>query len=321
MQSIVEANVIIRSMSRNSGYQFSFDGVDSILMRNPDTGHWRFTPPPREALLEKYYNATFTRSTQSPSVESEFTQEILNKLRGLDSYLRTKGGFKGAYTFHDIGCGFGASVWAMQQFGNIATGNEANVEWVNKANLHCNGKLTAERIEDFLPKLNYTIDVFFTAHVLEHLIDPYTTIQTVSRFISKDGLLYICVPNAQCKPVSKKGILDPSYSHCCNFPMHLNYFTPKSMFYMLRQAGLDAIEVGTRSLFHDDASPDDCLNLLGFELFMLASPRSPKTIDAAISTEHKCNSAYQRFMEGSFPEEGVLEFQSIEFVKMSGFDY
>jgi 2-polyprenyl-3-methyl-5-hydroxy-6-metoxy-1,4-benzoquinol methylase len=299
-------------MSAFESYRRDYRGTEALAMRNPKTGHINFVPPPPYTVISEYYNTAFSRSTEPPSPKSEFTQQFLDEWKNTERLFRTRGGFGESYSFHDIGCGFGATVWAMQQIGLIASGNEANCAWVEAANPHCQFKLSTAPLSECLGSLGYKVDVYFCAHVLEHLVNPLATMKLVASHISPNGLFYICVPNAHCKPILHSGITNPGFAHCFSFPMHLHYFTPKSLFHMLRACGFDVIDLATRSLFDDKASKVDCDNLLGFELYMLATPSKNVNSNLVEAILKRCDDAYAAFMAND-KDAKMLSFPDLEY--------
>lgn len=292
-----------------------YGGFCARLCVDDATGHGRFAPMPSAALLERYYNGTFTRSETAVTPEAEFTPEVLDVIRRTIAYVREITGLPENFTYHDVGCGFGASVWAAQQLGLQATGSEVNRAWVDGANPHCRGALSAEPLEDVLAGLGYEIDLFFCAHVLEHLVDPERTLELMARHLSAHGVAYLCVPNFHSARAMVGGRRnDPHYQ----FPLHLNYFTPKSLCAMLRAVGLEAIQIETRPLNEiapDGRSPMDrllaippnlqvdaaawddavCANLLGGELFVLAARPDNSTVRRDPDLERNVALAFERF--------------------------
>lgn len=270
----------------------TYSGFSSHLIIDPNTGHMRFDPMPPRALLDDYYNGTFTRSEDQPTPEREFTQQILEIMRGLKSYLQDTGGLEEGFSFHDVGCGFGASVWSMLQLGVRATGNEVNRSWIDAANPHCGGKLSAEPLDHVLSALSYRVDAFFCAHVLEHVTDPLSLLKLMAKHMSDEGVAYLCMPNIHSVRTIRRGIRD---SGAYAFPMHLNYFTPKSLVAMVRQAGLEPVQIETRSMFEDGATPQDCEELRGWELFMLAVKPGNTLANRQGDIDQKCAEAYRYF--------------------------
>ncbi len=292
-----------------------YERFSSRLYVDQNTGHGRFEPMPSATLLDHYYNGTFARSESAVTAEAEFTPEVLDVITRTCDYVREIAGLPETFSYHDVGCGFGASAWAAQQLGLRATGNEVDREWVEAANPHCRGALSAEPLEDVLAGLGYEIDLFFCAHGLEHLVDPERTLALVARHLSARGVAYLCLPNFHSLRALAGGRRnDPHYQ----FPLHLNYFTPKSLCAMLRAAGLEAIQIETRPLNEtapDGRSPMDrlmaippnpqvdaaawddavCANLLGGELFVLAARPDNATALRDHDLERKIEQAFERF--------------------------
>jgi 2-polyprenyl-3-methyl-5-hydroxy-6-metoxy-1,4-benzoquinol methylase len=272
----------------------TYSGFTSRLVTDPNTGHMRFDPMPPDALLDQYYNGTFTRSEDQPNPEKEFTPQILGVMRELKGYLQDVGGLKDGFTFHDVGCGFGATVWSMLQLGVRATGNEANRSWIETANPHCGGKLSSEPLDQVLSALPYKVDAFFCAHVLEHVTDPLFLLKLMSAHLSNEGVAYLCMPNIHNVRTIRRGIRD---SGAYAFPMHLSYFTPKSLVAMVREAGLEPVQIETRSMFEDEATPQDCEKLRGWELFMLAVKPGNTLAKRQLDIDGKCAEAFRYFNE------------------------
>lgn len=260
----------------------TFGGFSSRLHVNYRTGFMQFHPMPNEELISNYYNGTFTRSDKPPTPESEFKPWLVDAARDIRTYLQEIAGLPEHFAVHDIGCGFGAFVWAWQQIGCDASGNEANQDWVDRANPHVGNKLYYGHLDKAMDKVGHKIDLFFMSHVLEHLPDPLQTLQTIADSMSEKGILYVTVPNNQCYRVLQRGRrTGQDYlngSQTANFPMHLNFFTFKSMAEMMRAVGLEPIEAESR--VYDEIpglKPEEIgwqkdmkTNLLGGELFMMA---------------------------------------------------
>lgn len=87
------------------------EGFSSRLHINKNTGHIQFHPMPSQELLARYYNGAFTRSEEGPKPETEFVPRVLDIVTALKGYLQSVGGMPDTFTYHDIGCGFGAGVW------------------------------------------------------------------------------------------------------------------------------------------------------------------------------------------------------------------
>ena len=132
--------------------------------------------------------------------------------------------------------------------------------------------------------------------------------------LSPEGLVYINVPNIS----SVQWMVGlRKVPNIYSFPMHLQYFTPKSMASYLREAGLEPLFVATRWMaehvsddlvfkvflghgLEDIVSADAwkaaiCENLLGGELFMLAG--------------HPTNTKFSRMSDLNQRIEEAFQFQ------------
>jgi 2-polyprenyl-3-methyl-5-hydroxy-6-metoxy-1,4-benzoquinol methylase len=279
-------------------FLMEFEGFRSSLIVNPVNGHSKFHPMPTPAVLDHFYDGTFSRSAQEPTPDTEFTQEVLHAMQNVIAHMRTLGAIAGEnFTFHDVGCGYGAGVWAMQKLGAKATGNEANRVWIDQVNGLLDNALTAAPLDKALADLPYKIDFFFCAHVLEHLPNPLWHLKQIAKHISDDGVAYLCMPNAHNFSSLLGGRRCDSAFH---FPMHLQYFSPRSLYDLIIEAGLEPLIGNTRLLNEQgrngawpiqealdagEVLPVDinawneaqCRNWLGSELFMVAAkPDNPR---------------------------------------------
>jgi 2-polyprenyl-3-methyl-5-hydroxy-6-metoxy-1,4-benzoquinol methylase len=297
---------------RTDNFYERFEDFSSQLIADTETGHLKFDPMPPDDLLYRFYNGTFTREELLPTPEKEFNAKVFDGMTLLKKYFIEIAGFQDDFTFHDVGCGFGGMVWAAHKLGIRASGNEANRAWVDAANLHCNGTLSAEPLEQCLSKLPYKIDGFFCAHVLEHLPDPLTTLKLMAKYMSDEGAAYICLPNIHNTRTLRCGMRNHG---CFGFPVHLHYFTPKSLVAMIREAGLEPVQVETRSMFDDRATKEDCDNLHAWEVFMLAVKPGNTKAKRHADLDIKCEAAFRSFIKAfppaiPTPRSGGMQFAS-----------
>lgn len=251
------------------------------LMVNLKTGHMRFDPMPESNLLDEFYSNSFTRSESDPTPESEFTENVISIAAGVIGHIKSIDPLEvlpEQWRVFDIGCGFGGFVWAMQQNGMQAWGNELNPDWVKNANLLCDGNLFFGQFDEVQSLINEKYDFIFISHTLEHLPDPVAVLRQAKRYLAENGLIYVNVPNSRSNRFRKRG--RRSGIDYGNFPMHLNFFTPSSMSYLTNESGLKLVQLRTRPLdeleplaHSDDVERFDDL-YLGGELFALLAHNS-----------------------------------------------
>jgi SAM-dependent methyltransferase len=295
-------------------FDASFNGFDSTLYTSPATGHKKFEPMPSADVLDSYYNGGFSDGgNEIYNLEAQFNPGVKDVAEGILAHMQKFAKFGKSFTAHDFGCAFGNLVYAFQNMGITATGNEPNKAWVEAGNKYCKGSLTHEPLDVALAKIPYSIDLFTSFHVFEHLVDPQWAFRAMKERLSPEGIVYVTVPNGASLKILTAGLVDP---HIYNFPMHLQYFTPKSIVKHIRDAGLEPFYVSTNWLPHF-LDPDEgvfeslfgekagdlvapkamrkalCSNLLGGELFVLAghpnntTAKRMKTLDLRVEKAHQ----------------------------------
>jgi len=126
----------------------------------------------------------------------------------------------------DVGAGTGVLVNVAKKFGWDATGIEFNktaVE-IGKKKFRINliqGNLY--ELEKFFPEENFDLLSFY--HVFEHIINPKSYLEYITKFLKPNGYMFVTVPNILSDDFIKQG--DKwSYLHV---PAHISYFNCKSL--------------------------------------------------------------------------------------------
>jgi SAM-dependent methyltransferase len=79
----------------------------------------------------------------------------------------------------------------------------------------------------------------FAWHVIEHLLDPVSTLSEVHRILKDDGILSFSVPNVGCwEPY----IFGKNW-FAWDLPRHLHFFSPGSIQRLLHDSGFDQIQI------------------------------------------------------------------------------
>lgn len=69
-----------------------YEGFSSRLHVDETTGHGRFEPMPDAALLNRFYNGTFERSSSTVTPEAELRPEVVDIVSGMLDYVRETAG-------------------------------------------------------------------------------------------------------------------------------------------------------------------------------------------------------------------------------------
>lgn len=148
--------------------------------------------------------------------------------------------FSGDYM--EIGCGQGDMLKALKKEGRVhgsCIGVEPDMYAADRAR-NIFDTVHAEPIEKILDQLP-SVESLVLADVLEHLEEPWQTLQTLKTKLAQDGVVYASIPNVAYYEVSWRlfwhgvftytdtGILDRT---------HLRFFTKPGMEALFAQAGL-----------------------------------------------------------------------------------
>jgi len=132
----------------------------------------------------------------------------------------------------DIGAGTGAFVQYMNKRDWESTGIEPDptAREMAKTN-HQTILLPAESFEQFFPE---SFDAISLWHVLEHVHNLYPYLNQIKKILKPHGLAFIAVPNYTSYDGMKYGSNWAAY----DVPRHLYHFSPDSVKWMLKTAGL-----------------------------------------------------------------------------------
>lgn len=147
-------------------------------------------------------------------------QALLDKLVG-----------KPTATLLDAGAGTGAFAHTMQKHGWTVQGIEPddNARKLAKDNYD----LDLQTPENLGLMQTQSFDVVTLWHVLEHVHDLHTYLDSFFRLLKQDGTLVIAVPNYTCYDAAIYGNSWAAY----DVPRHLYHFSPKSMDILLNKHG------------------------------------------------------------------------------------
>lgn len=131
----------------------------------------------------------------------------------------------------DIGCGNGRLLKYFKDNKNFDVYGLDVSPWAKKYAQHYGYVLYDEEVEkDYLPKDYF--DVAISTSTLEHIYDPYKHIKSILRILKPGGILFVSgLPNFGSLTV-RLGI---SKFYFNKPPSHVNYFTPRSMYNLLKR--------------------------------------------------------------------------------------
>jgi len=207
-------------------------------------------PIPSASDLSLFYTDTYRKSykgTSEPKLRhsaryfSDVSQHIQQYWR---YYQATK-------RILDIGSGSGEFVFLLRELGKDSAGLEPTRDYAEFCQKRFGLNITIGEIDTFSPIGGY--DHIRLHHVVEHLRDPIANLHRISKWLNKDGTIYVEVPDFEryCRVKTPGRIFH--YGHIYNFDR-------SSFTYLVESAGLKIIErTGSTSAFlgrPDQTRPD-----------------------------------------------------------------
>lgn len=182
-----------------------------------------FPLPPAEAVEEAY---TRVKDSEYLSIEPPRKIAFTKLLQRLEKYAPPPG------KLLDVGCYTGVFPLLAQQHGYEAYGVEPS-EWA--------AGIASERLphkihQGYLASAPFppgSFDIVTSWDVIEHVTDPSKEIELMARALKPGGWLFLSTMASEALIVKLLGSHWPWY-----MPMHLFYFTPKTLSEFMHRAGL-----------------------------------------------------------------------------------
>jgi len=203
-------------------------------------------PRPEIDKIGEAYTSDFNKSDQS------FLYKIIEPIFNLaqKSTIRMLKSYKKNGKILDIGCGNGTFMLAMQNSGYDVWGVEFNKD----AKKYTDNSLKDRIFYDDIKECNFppkNFDIITMFHSLEHIYNINDLLVEVRRIIKDDGVLFICVPDADFFEFRLFG----PYNYNLEVPRHLYFFTPKSLRELLQRKGFISGRLLNKSIFELILSP------------------------------------------------------------------
>lgn len=148
--------------------------------------------------------------------------------------------------FLDVGCGSGASVKAATELGWEATGLDIDAELIASGHrqlgvdLRCTALLDARLPDEYFHFVRLR-------DVIEHLPNPFESLQEIRRILAPGGVLLLATPNEDGLPTHIRRWLGvrPTSVATVPPPHHLHGFTPDTIKRIIERTGFTVMEVKT----------------------------------------------------------------------------
>ena len=210
-------------------------------------------PIPSEEKLQHYYNQDYWQSSQTDS-RSSFDTLYRFRMASIVTAIRKYANEQ--HKILDWGCGDGSFINLLRTYGFDSYGIDAYKKSQNDNQIFS----TVIEKADF-PKEYFDIITCF--HVLEHLVDPLTSVKHALMLLKTGGLIIIEVPNL----ASLGYRIFKDHWQPLEIPTHLNHFTPSTLQKVIETAG--KIQIVKTEFFSHRISP----SALVLSLFPSLAPR------------------------------------------------
>ena len=145
----------------------------------------------------------------------------------------------------DVGCGTGRYTIHTEHAGNDVVGIELVFNAARGARARGLDVAVVDS-ENVFPFPDATFDRVQCIEVIEHLMDPVTTLREIHRVLRSDGELFISTPNAAWwahRTLMAFGV--PSFGHSAAYPtevnMHIRHFSMKTLTRFLEKSGFEVV--------------------------------------------------------------------------------
>ena len=206
---------------------------------------------PTEKELEEMYSSDYFDMTEHEMDISKFENRVTNwEIKRYNKILKGIERNCKRGNLLEIGPGLGSFLVVARKKGWSVEGMEPSKMMAK----YCREKLKINVNENFLEKAKYkegTFSVVYMDNVFEHVLDPVKTLLIIKKWLKKDGLIVIEVPNEggllyTAVRVYKRirqlfGIKNDE-----KLLQHMFYYDIKSMKQLMNKAGYEVVEVSTR---------------------------------------------------------------------------
>lgn len=141
----------------------------------------------------------------------------------------------------DLGCSSGAFLESLKSNGWKLHGIEMSTESAKVAEARSGAQVFVGDILE-APFRRESFDVITCFDVLEHLYEPQRIMARIEEWLKPSGIFYVLVPNVDSAEARAFG----SYWHGLELPRHLFHYSPESLTFLARSAGLKKVSLETR---------------------------------------------------------------------------
>jgi SAM-dependent methyltransferase len=210
-----------------------------FILRCGQCGHGWVKNLPDSKALDHFYAESLEARSQYSFPEAVIRKHAEKHLRSVEQVKKSSG------IWLDVGCGPGFFLEAVRNHGWQAVGLEMSSEArriTASKNIPVYESLLS--VEEVFPKSSF--EVVSLWETVEHLTDPRSFLQKIKKHMKKGCVLALSTPNFQSALARK------NYASWQELrpPLHLHYFTPKSLRILLEPMGFKILKISTYGDWH-----------------------------------------------------------------------
>jgi len=141
----------------------------------------------------------------------------------------------------DMGCGLGYLTYALRSTGHECTGIDISEEAIAAAKARFGSFFATKTIGSYFSVLKSPPDIIVMAELIEHLVDPLSSLRECVSCLSPSGAIIITTPNLDAYSPSTVWVSDPP-------PVHLWLFSEQSLRVIADKIGCNATFIDFRNL-------------------------------------------------------------------------
>ena len=205
------------------------------LKRHP-LGFLQLKDLPSKEELEQYYVAKYYQQNKS-SYQKSYSKDELKWIETRNQKIRLvldeQLGTKNSKRLLDVGCGEGFALGYFKNLGWDVTGLDYSATGLEQHNSSLrNCLLTGDIFELLNDQIQNGLDyeVILLNNVLEHVLDPIGTLQTLKHLMANSGICVVTVPNDGSEyqhQLLEMSSIKTNFWIC--MPDHISYFTNESL--------------------------------------------------------------------------------------------
>lgn len=207
----------VKSVGEKNGYNF---------LPCPSCGTVTVDPFPTLEQITAFYQG-YKGTTDYRAKRDKKIRRAMGRIKRLKKLTRGR-------KFLDVGCNYGFTVKAAQDLELDAFGIDMDAAAIKECQSTFGDKnFDAVSVQDYAAR-GEKADIVYTSEVIEHVPDPDSFVEAISKILRKNGVLYLTTPDAghwrRTKDFAQWNEAIP--------PEHITYFTRRGMKGLLEKHGL-----------------------------------------------------------------------------------